>query len=71
MSHEPSDVKTQNEMVAACTVHSARAGASRRRLALAYVLPGLHRLPTHRHLGLVVFSRARHPVRVFRQPHLA
>lgn len=38
MSHEPSDVKTQNEMVAACTVHSARAGASRRRLALAYVL---------------------------------
>src|SRR5688572_26333070 len=58
-------------MVAGRTVHSSRAGASRRRGARARLLLGVHRLPTYRHLVLVVRSRAGHPVRVFRQSHLA
>ena len=58
-------------MVAACIVHSSRAPAAHRRSALARVLSGLHHFPAHRRLVLVVYSRTRHFVCVFRQPHLA
>src|SRR5690606_38665529 len=69
--HEQSDTETENEMVAACAVHSARAAAARRRSALARVLSGLHHFPAHRRLVLLVYSRTRRLVCVFRQPHLA
>ena len=53
-------------MVAGCTVHSVRAAAARRRGALACVLLGLLHFPAHHRLVMVVYSRARHSVRVFR-----